>query len=88
MPTHRLYQTKKGVSKKDKDFLRYLEGLGGANILYSKYAQQIEGNKYNTKNRVNNLNYKSSNKNQYLPSIYKNKSNNSASRYGIMRKKY
>jgi hypothetical protein len=87
MPTHRLYQTKKGVSKKDKDFLRYLEGLGG-NILYSKYAQQIEGNKYNNKNRVNNLYYKSSNKNQYLPSIYKNKSNNSASRYGVIRKKY
>ena len=88
MPTHRLYQTKKAVNKKDKDFLRYLEGLGGG-MLYSKYAQQIEGNKYNNKNKVNNyLYYKSSNKNQYLPSIYKNKSNNSASRYGAIRKKY
>ena len=61
MPTHRLYQPKKGVIKKDKDFLKYLEGLGGG-LLYSKYAQQIEGNKYNSKNRVN-LYYKSTNKN-------------------------
>ena len=86
MPTHRLYQQKKGIAKKDKDFLKYLEGLGGG-ILYSRYAQQIEGNKYNTKNRVN-MYYRSSNKNnQYLPNIYKNKSNNSVSKYGIIRKK-
>ena len=86
-PNHRLYQPKKVYDKKDKDLLRYLEGLGG-NILYSRYAQQIEGNKYNTKNR-GNMYYKSTKKNnQYLPSIYKNKSNNSVSKYGIMRRKY
>jgi hypothetical protein len=86
MPTHRLYQPKKGVIKKDKDFLKYLEGLGGG-LLYSKYAQQIEGNKYNSKNRVN-LYYKSTNKNhQYLPNIYKTKSNNSVNKYGISRRK-
>ena len=85
MPTHRLYQTKKGIVKKDKDFLRYLEGLGGG-ILYSKYAKQIEGNKYNNRNRVN-MYYKSSNKNnQYLPNIFKNKSNNSVNKYGIRKK--
>ena len=86
MPTHRQYQQKKVITKKDKDFLRYLEGLGGG-VLYSRYAQQIEGNKYNNKNRGNY--YKSSNKNNpYLPNIYKNKSNNSVNRYGIMRRKY
>ena len=86
MPTHRLYQQKKGVIKKDKDLLKYLEGIGGG-LLYSKYAQQIEGNKYNNKNRINMI-YKSSNKNyQYLPNIYKNKSNNSVNKYGIIRRK-
>ena len=86
MPTHRLYQPKKGVIKKDKDFLKYLEGLGGG-LLYSKYAQQIEGNKYNNKNRVN-MYYKSTNKNhQYLPNIYKNKSNNSVNKYVMSRRK-
>ena len=29
MPMHRLYQPKKGVIKKDKDFLKYLDGLDG-----------------------------------------------------------
>ena len=68
LPTHRLYQPKKVPVKKDKEFLRYLEGLGGG-ILYSRYAQQFEGNKYNSKNKVN-LYHKSSNKN-YLPNIFK-----------------
>ena len=86
MPTHRVYQQKHGIVKKDKDFLKYLEGLGGG-MLYSRYAKQIEGNKYNNRNKVN-MNYKSSNKNnQYLPNIYKNKSNNSVNKYGIIRKK-
>ena len=86
MPTHRVYQQKHGIVKKDKDFLKYLEGLGGG-MLYSRYAQQIEGNKFKNKNRVN-MYYKSSNKNnQYLPNIYKNKSNNSVNKYGIIRKK-
>ena len=74
LPIHKQYQQKKVVSvvKKDKDFMKYLEGLGGG-ILYSRYAKLIEGNKYNNKNRIN-LNYKSSNKNNpYLPSIYKKK---------------
>ena len=84
LPTHRIYQ-QKGAVKKDKDFLRYLEGLGGG-ILYSRYAKQIEGNKYNNRNRVN-MYYKSSNKhNQYLPNIFKNKSNNSVNKYGIRKK--
>ena len=86
IPIHRVYQQKKEVAKKDKEFLRYLEGLGGG-ILYSRYAQQIEGNKYNNKNR-GNMYYKSSNKNnQYLPKIYQNKSNNSVNKYGSTRKK-
>ena len=86
MSTHRQYQPKKGIVKKDKEFMRYLEGLGGG-ILYSRYAQQIEGNKYNNKNK-HNLYYKSSNKNNpYLPSIYKNRSNNSVNKYGMKRKK-
>ena len=56
-------------------------------MLYSRYAQQMEGNKYNNKNRAN-MYYKSSNKNnQYLPNIYKNKSNNSVNKYGNTRKK-
>ena len=85
LPIHRLYQQKKGVVKKDKEFLRYLEGLGGG-ILYSRYAKQIEGNKYNNKNRVN-MYYKSSNKNNpYLPNIFKNKSNNSVNKYNIRKK--
>ena len=62
-----------------------MEGLGG-NILYSLYAQQIEGNKYNNKNRISM--YKSTNKNNaYLPYIYKNKSNNSVKKYGAIKKK-
>ena len=85
MPTHRQYQPKKGPIKKDKEFMKYLEGLGGG-ILYSRYVQQIEGNKYNNKNKYN-MYYKSSNKNnQYLPNIYKNKSNNSVNKYGMKRK--
>ena len=40
--------------------MRYLEGLGGG-ILYSRYAQQIEGNKNNDRNKIN-LFYISSNK--------------------------
>ena len=85
MPTHRQYQPKKGLVKKDKEFMKYLEGLGGG-ILYSRYAQQIEGNKYNNKNKYN-MYYKSSNKNnQYLPNIYKNRSNNSVNKYGMKRK--
>ena len=72
LPTHRVYHSKKGPIKKDKDFLKYLEGLGG-NMLYSKYSHQIENNKYNSKNRFN-MYYKSSNRNnQYLPNIYKKK---------------
>ena len=84
LPTHRVYQ-QKGVAKKDKDFLKYLEGLGGG-ILYSRYAKQIEGNKYNNRNRVN-MYYKSSNKNnQFLPNIFKNRSKNSVNKYGIRKK--
>jgi len=85
LPTHRLYQQKKGVNRKEKDYLKYMEGLGG-NILYSLNAQQIEGNKYNNKNRISM--YKSTNKNNaYLPYIYKNKSNNSVKKYGAIRRK-
>ena len=88
MPAHRVYQQKKGPIKKDKDkeILRYLENLGSVH-LYSRYAQQYEGNKYNGKNRVNM--HKSSNKNtnQYLPNIFKNKSNNSVKKYGIIKRK-
>ena len=84
--THRIYQQKRGVVKKDKEFLRYLEGLGGG-MLYSRYAQQIEGNKYNTKNRVNIYNKSSNKNNQYLPNIYKTKSNNSVNKYGNTKKK-
>ena len=84
LSTHKLYQPKKVPVKKDKEFLRYLEGLGGG-ILYSRYAQQFEGNKYNSKNRVN-MYYKSSNKN-YLPNIFKNKSNNSVNKYKVNSKK-
>ena len=86
IPNHKLYQQKKVTNKKDKDLLRYLEGLGGG-VLYSRYAQQIEGNKYNNKSR--NIYYKSPHKNNpYLPNIYKNKSNNSVNKYGVIRKKY
>ncbi len=88
MPAHRVYQQKKGPIKKDKDkeILKYLESLGAVH-LYSRYAQQYEGNKYNGKNRVNM--HKSSNKNtnQYLPNIFKNKSNNSVKKYGIIKRK-
>ena len=85
MPTHRQYQPKKGLVKKDKEFMKYLEGLGGG-ILYSRYAQQIEGNKYNNKNKYN-MYYKSSNKNNpYLPNIFKNKSNNSVNKYNTRKK--
>ena len=85
LPTHRVYQ-QKGTTKKDKDFLKYLEGLGGG-ILYSRYAKQIEGNIYNNRNNRVNMYYKSSNKNnQYLPNIFKNKSNNSVNKYVIRKK--
>ncbi len=84
LPTHRLYQPKKVPVKKDKEFLRYLEGLGGG-ILYSRYAQQFEGNKYNSKKKVN-LYHKSSNK-KYLPNIFKNKSNNSVNKYKVTKRK-
>jgi len=88
LPTHRLYQPKKGVVKYDKNFLKYLEGLGGG-MLYSNYAKQFEGNKHNNNKNRGNMYYKSSNKNnQYLPSIFKNQSNNSVNKYGITRKKY
>ena len=88
LPTHRLYQPKKGVIKCDKNFLKYLEGLGGG-MLYSNYAKQFEGNKHNNNKNKGNMYYKSSNKNnQYLPSIFKNQSNNSVNKYGITSKKY
>ena len=87
-PAHRIYQQKKGTmikKEKDKELMKYLESLGAVH-LYSRYAQQIEGNKYNNKNRVNV--HKSSNKNnQYLPYIYKNRSNNSVKKYGIIKRK-
>ena len=72
LPSHRLYQQKKAQSKKDKDFLKYIGGLGGN--IYLRYGNQNEINKYNSnRNRVN-INHKSMNKNgQYLPSIYRNK---------------
>ena len=76
--------------KKDKDVLKYLEGIGGN--LYSRYGQHAETNKYN--NNINNRNrgnlyHRSSNKNNpYLPSIYRNKYNNSVNKYVISKKKY
>ena len=88
LPSHRLYQQKKTTIKKDNNALKYLEGIGGN--LYSRYAHQIETNKYNNSNRNRvNLNHRSSTKNNpYLPSIYKNKyNNNSVNKYTI-RKKY
>ena len=89
-PTHRLYQQKKAQAKKDKDFLKYIGGLGGN--IYLRYGNQNEINKYNSnrnRNRVN-INHKSMNKNgQYLPSIYRNKYNNSVNKYEIInRRKY
>ena len=90
MPIHRLYQQKKGTTRKDnkdKDLLKYLESLGGVH-LYSRYAPQYEGNKYNNKNKINM--YKSPNKiNQYLPNIniFKNTSNKSVKKYGIIKRK-
>ena len=89
LPSHRLYQQKKTSIRKDKDVLKYLEGIGGN--VYSRYAHQIETNKYNNSNNRNrvNLHHKSSNKNNpYLPSIYKNKYTNSVNKYAVNRKKY
>ena len=84
LPSHRLYQQKKASIKTDKDSYRY--GMGGN--LYLKYSNQIETHKHNNRNR-GNINYKSSNKyGQYLPSIYKNKYNNSVNKYVINKRKY
>ena len=90
LPSHRLYQQKKAQAKKDKDFLKYIGGLGGN--IYLRYGNQNEINKYNSnrnRNRVNII-HKSMNKNgQYLPSIYRNKYNNSVNKYEIInRRKY
>jgi hypothetical protein len=90
LPPNRLHQQKKTTVKKDRDVLRYLEGLGGN--LYSRYGQHIETNKYNNINNRNrgNIYHKSSIKNNaYLPSIYRNKyNNNSVNKYTINKKKY
>ena len=86
LPSHRLYQQKKPSMKKDKNILRYLDGISGN--LYAKYAHQIETNKYtNASNRNRgNLYHKRSNGNPYLPSIYKNKYTNSVNKYAIKKK--
>ena len=87
LPQNRIHQQKKTTMKKERDALRYLEGIGSN--LYPKYAQHIETNKYNNRNR-GNLYHRSSNKNNaYLPSIYRNKyNNNSVNKYVINKKKY
>jgi NIMA (never in mitosis gene a)-related kinase len=87
LPSHRLYQQKKPSIKKDKNVLRYLDGIGGN--LYSRYAHQIETNKYtnNTnRNRVNLYHKHSNGNNPYLPSIYKNKYTNSVNKYAVKKK--
>ena len=87
LPSHRLYQQKKPSIKKDKNVLRYLDGIGGN--LYSRYAHQIETNKYtnNTnRNRVNLYHKHSNGNNPYLPSIYKNKYTNSVNKYTVKKK--
>ena len=87
LPSHRLYQQKKPSIKKDKNILRYLDGVGGN--LYSRYARQIETNKYtnNTnRNRVNLYHKQANGNNPYLPSIYKNKYTNSVNKYSIKKK--
>jgi hypothetical protein len=88
LPQNRLHQQKKTTMKKERDALRYLEGIGGN--LYPKYAQHIETNKYNSNRNRGNLYHRSSNKNNaYLPSIYRNKyNNNSVNKYVINKKKY
>ena len=90
LPSNRLHQQKKTMVKKDKDVLKYLEGIGGN--LYSRYGQHAETNKYNNISNRNrgNLYHRSSNKNNpYLPSIYRNKyNNNSVNKYVISKKKY
>ena len=87
LPSHRLYQQKKPSIKKDKNVLRYLDGIGGN--LYSRYAHQIETNKYtnNTNsNRVNLYHKHQNGNNPYLPSIYKNKYTNSVNKYAVKKK--
>ena len=88
LPTHRLLQQKKTQVKSNKEFLKYIGGIG-SNI-YSRYGHQNEINKYNNSNRNRiNIHHKSINKNgQYLPNIYKNKYSNSVNKYGINRRKY
>ena len=88
LPQNRLHQQKKTTMKKERDALRYLEGIGSN--LYPKYAQHIETNKYNSNRNRGNLYHRSSNKNNaYLPSIYRNKyNNNSVNKYVINKKKY
>ena len=88
LPQNRLHQQKKTTMKKERDALRYLEGIGSN--LYPKYAQHIETNKYNNNRNRGNLYHRSSNKNNaYLPSIYRNKyNNNSVNKYVINKKKY
>ena len=83
LSTYRKYQEKNANAnlKKDKNYLKYTQGLSVGN-LYSEYESENKKTK-----KINYSKYKSPNKNlQFLPNIYKN--SNSVNKYGINRKKY
>ena len=81
LPTYRQSPEKNGIFNKDKNYLKYTQGLSEGN-LYSVIHNETKKN-----NKINNY-YKSQKKNiQFLPNIYKYKSNNSVNRYALNKRK-